>query len=814
MAVFLFLLYLVFPLVVVYRGMKSPTWEVGSAVYLVIATFIVGMPWVAGLILWLLIISVIVVIQVEPVRNAIAESLYKRAVKSIPKLTKTEEEALNAGDTWVEQDIFTGSPDWDKLANISSALTTEEQAFLDNETQMLGDMLDDWAIGQEHDLPENVWAFMKEKGFFGLVITKEYGGKGFSARAHSDIVMKIASRSGVAAVTCMVPNSLGPGELLHYYGTDEQKAKYLPTLAKGIDIPCFALTEPGAGSDATSIQSEAIVMKRLVDGQEVLGLAINNLNKRWITLAPVATLIGLAVNLKDPNGLLKGEGQEGITCLLIPRTTENLEIGNRHLPANQPFMNGTIRGENIFVPITTIIGGQKNAGHGWQMLVECLSIGRSISLPALAAASSSVAYLTTGAFARIRRQFNVEIGQFEGVEEKLAEIAGLSYLINATRLLTVAAVNQHKKPSVASAITKYFNTELSRIVVNDAMDVHAGRSVVVGPRNYLSSAYVGLPISITVEGANIMSRNLLIFGQGSMACHPYIRDEFYAIAREDKVAFNDLLWKHISYFMRNVAKTVCSAWTGGWFIKAPDNKLNRKYKQLARLSHAFAFLADLSLIYLGGELKRKERLSARLADGMSYLYMAMAALRNYQENATHADQELHAKWAVSYCFYNAQKAMISFCDNFPSRPLGILVRLIAFPFGQTMRYPSDKLDHQIAQLMTSNNHYRDSIKKGLYLSGDSRQPVDKVENALQLMIKHADLFAKIGDLKRYSFGGLKKKLAQKVSASELTQQEMDALVAVERARWDAIQVDEFTFDSMKEKIFSSVTDSFPNPLDK
>lgn len=813
MTVLLFLVYLTFTLLVLYHGLKSPLWEVGSAGYLIIATFVVGMPWLLALCLWFIVITAMMVVYVVPIRERITNYFYHQAIHSIPKLSKTEEEALNAGDTWVEQDIFTGTPDWDKLAGISSALTPEEHAFIDNETQTLCSLLDDWAITQAQDLPENVWAFMKENGFFGLVIAKEYGGKGFSARAHSDVVMKIASRSGIAAVTVMVPNSLGPGELLHYYGTEEQKQRYLPTLAKGIDVPCFALTEPGAGSDATSIQSEAVVTKKIIDGKEVVGLTINNLNKRWITLAPIATLIGLAVNLKDPEGLLNGEGLEGITCILIPRDTKNLVIGNRHLPADQAFMNGTIRGDNIFVPMSTIIGGQKNAGRGWQMLVECLSIGRSISLPALAAAASSIAYLTTGAFSRIRRQFNVEIGQFEGVEEKLAEIAGLNYLINATRLLTVAAVNQHKKPSVASAITKYFNTELARIVINDAMDVHAGRGVVVGPRNYMAKYYTSIPITITVEGANIMSRNLLIFGQGSMACHPFIRHEFYAIAKEDKKTFGELLWKHVAYFMQNFAKTVCTAWTGGIFITAPDNKLHKQYKRLARLSYAFAWLADLSLIYLGGELKRKERLSARLADGMSYLYMAMAALRSYQQSDKNSEYQLHAQWATEYCFYHAQKSLIAFCYNFPSRIIGSLVRFLAFPFGQTMRYPNDKLDHQLAKLMTTNNQYRNDMKEWVYLSGDKSQPVDKMEYALQQMMQHAPLFSKISELKRFSWGTLKNKLAEKVSKGELTQDEMDSLIAVESARWDAIQVDEFSSAAMKNKLYSSMTDALPNAVD-
>ncbi|ARG98546.1 acyl-CoA dehydrogenase [Legionella micdadei] len=812
MATLLFLIYLVFTLVVLYRGMNAMSWEIGSAIYLILATFVIGMNWFLGLLIWLAIIAAVVLINVESLRDAISDFLFHHAGKSIPKLTKTEEEALNAGDTWIEKDIFTGSPNWETLKNVSAQLTPEEQAFLDNEVQTLCSMLDNWKIKQAGDLPEDIWTYIKEKGFLGLVIPKEYGGKGFSARAHSDVVLKIASRSPAAAVTVMVPNSLGPGELLTYYGTDEQKANYLPNLAKGIDIPCFALTEPGAGSDATSIQSEAIVVKKKVDGKMVLGLNIT-LNKRWITLAPVATLIGLAVNLKDPDGLLKGEGSEGITCLLIPRDTENLIIGNRHLPAEQSFMNGTLRGENIFVPITTIIGGQKNAGHGWQMLVECLSIGRSISLPALGSASSSVAYLTTGAFARIRRQFAVEIGNFEGIEEKLAEVAGLNYIVNATRLLTVAAVNQHKKPSVASAITKYFNTELARIAINDAMDIHAGRAVVTGERNYLFDFYQSIPVSVTVEGANIMSRNLLIFGQGSMACHPYVRDEFYAISRNDKEGFRQLIWQHINYSMRNFAKALCSAWTAGLFIEAPGNELNYGYKKLARLSHALAWLADLSLIYLGGDLKRKERLSARLADGMSFLYMAMAVLRSYQENNENPDEKLHAKWALKYCFYQAQKSMIAFCRNFPSRPLGFLMRLVAFPFGQTMAYPSDKLDHQLARLMMKNNHYRNRMSKLIFLSGDRKQPVDRMEQTLQLIINHDELYKRINDLKRYKFGALKEKIAEKVAKGELSQAEADNIISVERACWDAIQVDEFSFDSLKKKSFASLADTFPNPMD-
>lgn len=809
MSMFLLLMYVVFSLIVLYRSASPRIWEMGSGVYLFLATFMVGFPWLMGLVVWTLIAGIVVLLRVDVARNAISDVIFKRAEHAIPKLSKTEEEALNAGDVWLEKSIFTGEPDWEKLHSIETTLTSEEQAFLDNETETLCSMLDDWSIINQHDLPEAVWAYMKEKGFFALVIGKAYGGKGFSARAHSDVVIKIATRSPSAAVTVMVPNSLGPGELLQHYGTDAQKAYYLPRLAKGIDVPCFALTEPGAGSDATSIESEAIVVEREIDGKRVLGLDIT-LEKRWITLAPVATLVGLAVQLKDPNGLLKGVGEEGITCVLVSRDTPNLEIGNRHLPAELAFMNGTIRGKHIFVPIDSIIGGQEKAGAGWQMLVECLSIGRSISLPALATATSNVAYVATGAYTKIRRQFNVDIAQFEGIGEKLAEIAGMTYLVNATRLLTLAAVNEHKKPSVASAITKYFNTELARTLLIGAMDVHAGRMVVMGPRNYLAGHYQGAPVSITVEGANIMTRNLLIFGQGSIACHPFVRDEFYAIAKKDNDAFRALFWKHVTYFMRNLAKTVCSAWTGGRFIVVPDNAMKREYQQLSRLSFAYAWIADLALMTLGGELKRKERLSARLADGMSYLYLAMAALKTSRD----ADEveQLHAKWAVSYCFYQAQSSLLSLCKNFPIRAIGILARCIAFPFGQSMSYPSDRLSGQLAKQMCQPHPYRDALKKSLYLTGDAQQPLDRVEHAFQLMMQHAPLYQKVPELKRCKWGQLKALLVEKVASGALTQTEMDNILAVEQARWDAIQVDEFTPDAMKQTVFASAIDSIHSPL--
>lgn len=799
MAISFFLIYFIITLLVLSRGLNPVIWEVSSGMYLFIATFVIGLPWLFGVLMWLLVITVLLILRSDALRSLISNAIFTKAVHAIPKLSKTEETALNAGDTWVEQDVFRGTLDWDKLSKIQTQLTPDEQAFLDNETQTLCGMLDDWSIEQALDMPPAVWTYLKDNGFFGLVIPKEFGGKGFSARAHSDIVMKISSRSGVAAVTVMVPNSLGPGELLCHYGTEEQKKYYLPRLATGVDIPCFALTEPLAGSDATSIQSEAIVVQKKVKGETILGLSIT-LNKRWITLAPVATLIGLALDLKDPDDLLAGVGSEGITCVLVSRDTPNIIIGNRHLPIQQPFMNGTIRGEHLFVPISQIIGGQINAGRGWEMLVECLSIGRSISLPALGAGASGIAYLTSGAYGRIRRQFHVEIGQFEGIEEKLAEIAGRQYLLNATRLLTLAAVNEGKKPSVASAITKYFNTELARMTINDAMDIHGGRAVVLGPRNYLAAYYAAIPIFVTVEGANIMSRNLLIFGQGSMACHPYIRQELLAIRQEDRAEFGRLLWQHIYYFMHNFSKAVIAAWTGGLMIAVPSGRLKRQYQRLSRLTYAFSWVADLALIVLGGALKRKERLSARLADGMSYLYMATAVLHLAKEHADSTAHQEHAEWALTYCFYHAQKAMLDLCHNFPSRVLGILMRLVVFPLGQTMQYPSDQRSHLLAQLMQQPNDYRKLLAKSVYLSGDPTEPVDRMEHAFHLLTQHHDLYHNVLVKYHGPRSELGAFLEKKVKAGEMTMADRDSLLAIDQACWDAVQVDEFDPEAMKRAL--------------
>lgn len=797
MALLCLLSFIAFACLGVVRNWPMWVFESGAAAFFIVLAISGSWTWWVAVPVFLAMAFIELACRSEVFRFRMSRFLFNNVGDMLPKLSKTEQQALEAGDTWLEESIFRGQPDWQALADVKTELTEEEAAFLANETEALCAIIDDWEIQQLRDLPKPVWQMMREKGFFGLVIDKAYGGKGFSARAHSDVVMKIATRSGAAAVTVMVPNSLGPGELLHHYGTDEQKAYYLPRLAVGDDIPCFALTEPGAGSDATSIESEAIVVEKEVNGEKILGLDIT-INKRWITLAPVATLIGLAVQLKDPKGLLRGEGEEGITCVLIPRDTPNLEIGARHIPADQFFMNGTIRGEHIFAPITQIIGGQKNAGKGWQMLVECLSIGRSISLPALGAATSTVSYLSASAYARVRRQFGVSLHAFEGIQERLAEIGGVCYLVDATRLLTVAAVDAHKKPSVASAITKYHNTEKARIALNHTMDIHGGRAVVVGPRNYLANMYASLPISITVEGANIMTRNLLIFGQGSMACHPFVRQEFLALSAKDMDGFHRVVWQHIHYFVRNFASALVSAWTGGYAASAPAGDLHRERQQLTRLSQAFAWLADASLIMLGGSLKRRERLSARLGDALANLYMAMAAIRLSDAHAGDSTHLAHAKWACAYAFYHAQKAMVSFCQNYPSRWLGALMSFLLFPRAHSFKLPSDKADAALAALMDEQTNMRQLLKSWCYFSGSSEQPLDKMEMAFEALKEAEPLFKAHKDLARASHGEFLPLLKAKYEQGQLDKQSYEILLHAEKLRWDALQVDEFSFDEVKK----------------
>ncbi len=726
--------------------------------------------------------------------------IYKASKKSMPPISVTEQVALDAGDCWYEKEVFQGKPNFNQLHSAKKfELSEEEKDFLNNETERLCSMLDDWQITHvDRDLPVEVWNYIREKGFFGLVIRQEYGGKGFSAAAHSEIVMKIATKSVSAAVTVMVPNSLGPGELLHHYGTKEQKNMFLPRLASGVDIPCFALTGPTAGSDATSLPDKGTVCYGEHQGKKVLGIRLENINKRYITLAPVATLVGLAFQLSDPEGLLKEEGQEGITCALLPHDHPGLEIGNRALPLSQAFMNGTIRAEKMFIPIDWIIGGQKMAGDGWRMLVECLSIGRAISLPACGTANALLSTVITSAYSMVREQFKTPIGYFEGVEEFLGQMGGLAYLADATRQFTVAAVDAGIKPSVASAISKYHLTETGRVVLNHAMDIHGGRGIIMGPNNYLARGYQATPVGITVEGANIMTRNLMIFGQGAMRCHPYIREESESLMnpneKEGYEAFSKLMKKHMGYLTKNILRTFWYGISCGATATGYHSKFNVYYKRITRLSTAYAAINDIALISLGGALKRKERLSSRLGDVMSYLYMACAVLKYYKDQGEKSEDDIFVEWALQHCLYQAQDALVETLRNFPNRMLATSLKFIAFPYGKPYKKPKDILEKKISHALLKDTKTRQRMKAKCYVPEDEKDPVGRVEHAYQMVLKAIPIQQKIKDAikaKKLEKGPWQSLIDKARASGVISDEEITLLKEVEKTTNSVIQVDEF-----------------------
>lgn len=779
-------------------------WTGAAAAALVFWTATDALNGFGALVAWLAFAAICIPFNVTSIRrDYITRHIFQGFKKVLPPMTATEREALEAGDVWWDGELFCGEPNWQKLLSMPKPqLTAEEQSFLDNETEELCAMLDDWKVVQEQrDMPKEVWQFIKEKRFFGMVISKDYGGLSFSAQAHSAVVAKIASRSLSAAVTVMVPNSLGPGELLHHYGTTEQKQRWLPGLASGQEIPCFALTGPDAGSDAGAIPDFGIVTKGEFEGKEIVGIKLN-FSKRYITLAPVATCVGLAFKLYDPEGLLGEKKNIGITCALLPRDTQGMDIGKRHFPMNQAFMNGTIYGKDVFIPLDWIIGGEKMAGQGWRMLVECLSIGRSISLPALATASGKVAYRMTGAYARIRKQFKTSIGRFEGVEEAMAEIAGNAYMLEASRRMTADAVDQGVKPSVPSAIAKYHMTEMSRTSIDHALDVHAGRAVQIGPRNYLAHAYQGIPVAITVEGANILTRNLIIFGQGAVRCHPYVRQEMEAAADTDTsrglTNFDKLLYSHINYGVSNFARSFFYA-LGGWrTIKSPVAGPTKKYyQQLTRMSTGLALVADISMLILGGELKRKERLSARLGDVLSKLYIASMVLKFYEDNGRQANELPYVDWCVTKCLYDIQVAFNEFFDNFSLKPVAAVLRRVVFPFGDSFKRPSDKMSHKVVTPMLEPNAVRDRITDGIFIGKDADDITGRMEVTLQKMMVAEPIDAKVQKaLRKRQISGLlfDEVVNNAVAASIITEEEATILRDFEEARKDALATDEFTHE--------------------
>lgn len=740
-------------------------------------------------------------------KDKITLPIFKMFKSVLPPMNQTEKDALEAGDVWWDGELFKGNPDWNQLLSFPKPeLTKEERDFVDNQATKLCEMVDDWkVVHEDKDLPPEAWEYMKKEGFLGMIIPKEYGGKGFSALAHSTVVQKLATRSGSMSVSVMVPNSLGPAELLLHYGTDEQKNYYLPRLAKGEEIPCFALTGPEAGSDAGAIPDTGVICKGEYKGEEVLGIRLN-WNKRYITLAPVATVLGLAFKLYDPEGLLGDTEELGITCALIPTDHEGVEVGNRHYPMGQAFMNGPTHGKDVFIPIDWIIGGKDYAGKGWRMLVECLSAGRGISLPSSATATGKLSYRMTGAYSILRKQFKTSIGHFQGVEEALARIAGNTYQLEAMRIMTAGAVDLSVKPSVVTAIAKYHMTELARSIITDAMDVHAGRGVIMGERNYLSGGYMSMPISITVEGANILTRNLMIFGQGAVRCHPFVFREMEAAADPDQKAgldkFDSLFFRHVGYGVSNFIRTLSLGLTGGRIAKKPvAGQTGRYYQQLTRMSSALALVSDISMMVFGGDLKRLERLSARLGDVLSQLYLASTVLKYYEDNGRPLTDLPYVDWCVQKSLYEIQVAFNSFFENLPIKGLGTALKWMVFPYGMRFKKPSDKLEHEIVKPMLSDNELRDRLTIDSYIGESDDDPAGRVENAFRKVLAVAPIekqLRKAIKAGKLSAGRSYQETAETaVAAGILTQQEADQYVEAEAARSDAIQVDDYSKEYIK-----------------
>lgn len=773
----------------------------GVAIIIAILSAFLLTPW--SLLLGIPIIALSIIILVEPLRfNLITKPAYKTLANSMPSISTTEQEALEAGTSWWEKELFMGAPDWSQFEKYPyPTLSEEEQSFIDNEVELLCSMLNEWEIHHHlKDLPPEVWQFIKDKGFLGLIIPKSFGGKEFSSFAQSRIMSKIASRSLTTAVSCMVPNSLGPGELLMHYGTDAQKQQYLPGLAKGEEIPCFGLTSPEAGSDAGAIPDSGVVCYGEYEGAQVLGLRMN-FSKRWITLAPIATVVGLAFKLYDPEGLLgdKNKTEYGITCALIPASHAGVKIGARHFPGS-PFMNGTVEGEDVFIPIDWIIGGQENAGKGWRMLMECLGVGRGISLPALATAAGEMSYLTVGAFAKIRQQFNISVGKFEGVQEATSEIASDAYMLEAFRYLVTCGLNQGGTPAVMTAMAKYYATETMRKVVNHGMDIAGGRAIQLGPRNFLALTYQAIPIAITVEGANILTRSLMIFGQGSMRCHPYLFEELQLLQSEDKSTsvkkFDDLLFKHLAYTFNRGAKSFAYGWTGG-SNDAPqsvDQFTASYYKTINRFSANFALVSDMALGLLAGDLKRKEMLSGRLADIHAHLFISTAILKFYEAGQKTEAEQLHAKLALQKAFLNIQEAFWGLFENFPAKLPAAFVKWICFPFGRVISKPDDELKKQVAELMMQEHPFREQLKHHVFYSTKADDVTGRLEHTFQILRTLEPLWDKFKKAEsKGKFKGLtfEENIEHAIKEGFISESEAQQLLQYNAIRFDSMLTDIF-----------------------
>ncbi|MBT0586379.1 acyl-CoA dehydrogenase FadE [Alteromonas oceanisediminis] len=791
-----FLLSILVIAIAAYKQTSLLNTVIGVGVVMVVGTLTGDIGWFG----WLVFLALSVPLVNRGIRQQyLSKRLLKFYKKVMPEMSDTEQEAIDAGSVWWDGDIFTGKPNWNKLHSFAQPrLTAEEQAFLEGPCNTVCNMVDEWQINhKDADLSAEIWQYLKDNKFFAMIIKKQYGGLEFSAYAQSRVLQKLAGVSAVLSSTVGVPNSLGPGELLQHYGTKEQQDHYLPRLAVGDEIPCFALTSPEAGSDAGAIPDVGIVCKGEWEGEEILGMRLT-FNKRYITLAPVATVIGLAFKMRDPDGLLGDQKELGITCALIPRDTQGLDIGNRHFPLNVPFQNGPVRGEDIFVPLDYIIGGKAMAGKGWRMLMECLSVGRCITLPSSAAGGAKSMAIATGAYARIRRQFRLPIGHMEGVEEMLGRIGGNAYLMDAVTSMTTAALDVGQKPSVISAICKYHLTERMRTVVNDAMDVHAGKGICLGPNNYIGRGYQGAPISITVEGANILTRNMMIFGQGAMRCHPYVLDEIKASQLQDRKEslqrFDKAVFGHIGFAIGNTVRSVWFSLTGGRLSRTPFKDDTSRYYQLMQgYSANLALLTDVSMGLLGGELKRRERLSARLGDILSQVYLASAALKRFDEQGRNQEDLPLLHWALQDCLYQTETAIDEFLRNFPSPVLAGLLRAIVLPFGRRIDRPSDVTEHKIAHILQTPCAARDRIGYGQYLTREEGNLIGDLEQTLDDVLAVEPVFERICQARKQKlpFTQLADLADSALKDGIIDEQEAALMKRTEAGRLRAISVDDF-----------------------
>jgi acyl-CoA dehydrogenase len=758
---------------------------------------------------WIAFLIVALPLNIESLRKQyISKPILKIYKKIMPEMSSTEKDAIDAGTVWWDGEIFSGNPNWQTLHNIPQArLTAEEQAFIKGPVEEVCKMCNDWEVTHKNaDLSPEVWQFLKDHKFFAMIIKKKYGGLDFSAYCQSRVLQKLSSISSVLSTTVGVPNSLGPGELLQHYGTEKQKNHYLPRLAVGEEIPCFALTGPEAGSDAGSLPDSGTVCRGQWNGEEILGMRLT-FDKRYITLAPVATVIGLAFKMYDPDGLLGDEKELGITCALLPRDTAGMEIGNRHFPLNIPFQNGPIKGQNIFVPLDYIIGGTKMIGQGWRMLVECLSVGRVITLPSASAGGAKSIALATGAYARIRRQFKMPIGKMEGIEEMLGRIGGNAYLMDAVTSFSTKGVDLGEKPSVISAICKYHLTEKMRQVVNDAMDVHGGKGIMLGQNNYLGRAYQGAPIAITVEGANILTRNMMIYGQGAMRCHPYVLTELLAANNPDPdeslEKFDQAIFGHIGFAISNLFRSLWFSLTSARFTHVPfTDETAGYYRSMQRYSSNMAFLSDASMAVLGGELKRRERVSARLGDILSYLYLSSCVLKRFDDEGRKADDLPLMHWAMQDSLHKLELALEGLLDNFPSIIMGKALKLIIMPFGKKYKRPSDQLEHKIATLLQTPSEARSRLGAGQYLSRVEGSLMGDLEQTLENVIAAEPIYNKICKAaKQYlPFTDLDKVATKGLELGVITEEQATLLRETEKGRLRTINVDDFKHNELAQTV--------------